>query len=300
MQKFISTSRILLDFNKPLPVENISIVQQPLSFPATVITKLSDHWTQQLKDKQSALRNARIESVIGLEPENIANELLHTLFINGKPVMWPGNAVTLRDVKMEYEKVLMTVSEIPYPFIAALNNAAFKKNTGLHSLQLRPPLAICTFVITSDNQLVLTVRGEKTYVYPGRFYGVGGNPANIQFNIVQHQLEEIADELLVQPEEVDATTFRFYGLVEDLELFPGKPDLAGIARIKLSSEELAERFETRPSSQRPPDVAALKMVPFNNSSLQNFLEHDNKLADFCPPAHGGLLLLKKMEFGGDG
>ncbi|MEP7128940.1 MAG: hypothetical protein ABI729_08735, partial [Chitinophagales bacterium] len=224
MQKSISISRILLDFNQPLPAENISILQQQLSIPATVITILIEHWARQLKDKQSALRNAGIESVIGLEPEHVGNDLLQSLFVNGKPVMWPGTAVTLRKVKMENEKVQLTVSEIPYPFITALNNAVFNKNSGLHSLQLRPPLAICTFVITSDHQLILTMRGEETNVYPGRYYGTGGNPANIQFNIVQHQLEEIADELLLQPEEVDATTFRFQGLVEDLELFPGKPD----------------------------------------------------------------------------
>lgn len=290
-------SRILLDFKRPLSTAAILFSREPLSFSSSVWHQLVLHWEQQLKDKQSLLRVSGTMSEI--KPfTNSVNDSLNALYVSGKPVLWPGTAITLRDVKMVDDGVTMTVSDIAYPFISALNNVAFRKSLGIESVhQLRPPLAICTFALTTDSYLVLTVRGNTTNVYPGRLYGQGGNPVTTAVDIVQHQLEEMQDELLLEPEDIVTGTFQFFGIVEDAESFPGKPDLIGTVQIKLSSKELAERFETRTPENRPSDVAAIRLVPFTADGLQQLLFNETQPVDYCPPAHGGLLMLGRMEFG---
>ncbi|MBX7107604.1 MAG: hypothetical protein K1X61_03050 [Chitinophagales bacterium] len=279
------TSRILLDFKHPVTAANITIRPEPFTIPPTAFAPLKDYWTQQLKEKQSALQKAGIISVI---KSDTAHGALATLYVHEKPVMWPGTAVTLRDATIINGQVLLTVSDIPYPFIAALNDAAFLTQSGLHGLDLRPPLAVCTFAITTDNMLVLTQRGQTTGVYPGRLYGQGGNPHDAQFNIIEHQLEEMADELLVAPEEADADSFRYYGLAEDLESFPRKPDLVGIVRLRMDASTLLARNREWPAEDRPPDVASLLCVPYNKQALDQFLLQEKTAADFCPPAYAGL------------
>lgn len=292
-----STSRVLFNFNKPLPAGALSLQHEPVSFSESATSRLKQHWQKQLLAKQAALYASGIASVI--KPYHAADkDSLDALFADDKPVMWPGTAIALRNVSVDEGSIRLTVSEISYPFISALNDSAFRAKlyeTGLSAI--RPPLAICTFAITTDVFLVMTIRGITTNVYPGRLYGQGGNPAALPLKIIDHQLDELYEELLINREEVDETSFRFYGLVEDLEQFPGKPDLIGSVRLRLSSSEVQARFDTRPSGMRPPDVAGISMLPFNKDALRYSLLVATKATDYCPPAFGGLVLLMQQEFG---
>jgi hypothetical protein len=292
-----STSRILLDFKQPLPADALLIRSEPISFSEATLQQLRQHWQDQLLKKQSALFASGVYAEIKPYAAT-GNDIPDALFVDKKPVMWPGNAITLRDVRLKDGHVLITASEISYPFIGALRDAAFRSNldaTGL--INIRPLLAICTFAITTDHLLILTVRGITTNVYPGRLYGQGGNPARLPFTIIEHQLDELKDELLINREEVDETSFRFYGLIEDLEQFPGKPDLIGTVRLKLSSSEVQQRFDTRSLSSRPPDAEEISMIPFEKKTMQHYLAQATKASDYCPPAFGGLVLLMQHEFG---
>lgn len=256
-----------------------------MAIPVKAMEALEEIWTQQLREKQTALYNAGIIATISKGETHYS---LPSLYVNEKPVMWPGTAVTLRDAQINNGQVQLTVSAIPYPFISALNHAGFRRQSGLDAFALRPPFAICTFAVTSDDMLVLTVRGQTTNVYPGRIYGQGGNPQHALFNIVAHQLEEMADELMVSPFEVEVDSFQFYGLVEDLELFPRKPDLVGSVRLRMTAAALLSRYEERPEQDRPPYVAKLLCIPFNKNALEHFLQYEKSVTDFCPPAYAGL------------
>lgn len=283
-----ATSRILLDFSQPVRADNIAILYEPMAIPDRAMEAMEEYWAHQLKEKQTALYDAGIMATIR---KDLSLHALPSLYVNEKPVMWPGTAVTLRNAQINKGQVQLTVSDIPYPFIAALKHAGFERQSGLDAFALRPPLAICTFAITNDNMLVLTVRGQTTNVYPGRIYGQGGNPQHASFDIVAHQLEEMADELMVAPFEVDTDSFQFYGLVEDLELFPRKPDLVGIVRLRLAAAALLSRFKQRPEQDRPPDVVKVLCIPFSKKTVTHFLQHEKSMADFCPPAYAGLKLL---------
>lgn len=281
---------ILFAFDRPASADQILIRTIPLSFTNEAMQLLASHWRLQLQAKQQALLAQDIPSTIVTQVGNA----LPSLMVNEKPVLWPGMAVTLRDLHRHNEQLVMTVSEIPYPFLAALKNEPFKSLAGI-STDLRPPLAICTFGITTDQMLVLTVRGQTTNVYPGRLYGQGGNPTTVVFDLVKHQLDEMKDELLLHPSAVDVAGFRFYGLVEDGESFPGKPDLIGTVPLQISSADLLGKFEKRPPADRPPDVASLVFVPYVKRTLQYFL-NEKGTAAFCPPAFGGLHLVCNTEW----
>lgn len=117
-------------------------------------------------EKQSALFSSGVYAEI-MPYAAAGNDIPDALFVDKKPVMWPGNAITLRDVRLKDGHVLITASEISYPFIGALRDAAFRSNldaTGL--VNIRPPLAICTFAITTDHLLILTVRASQPMYIP--------------------------------------------------------------------------------------------------------------------------------------
>ena len=291
------TSRTLVIFNEPLHSSEILLKEEPIRFSKSVLELLSEHWKSQLNHKQQALAKRGVTSTI----KNYSSDneiILDALFVNDKAVMWPGRCVSLRDWGMKDYSATLFVSEISYPFISALSDQNFLKNFSDENLaRMRPPLAVCTFAITSDNFLVLTARGISTNVYPGRFYGQGGNPDSSNINLLYHQLEEMQEEILIEPHEVIQDSLKFFGIIEDQETFPRKPDLIGTVKVSLSAEELEKRFESRTLEQRPSDVADVRFVPFDEKSLFHFLKSETQPKDFCPPAHGGLILVGLFQFG---
>lgn len=291
------TSNSLVVFQQPIHHSLIAIEEILLEFSENVLLQLRNHWFIQLRHKQLQLLQQEITTEIREYDKGLPGGPL-ALYSSEKCLMWPGKCVTLLNWKYETDGLKLTVSEITYPFIAALGDEEFQKSVADQNLKaIRPPLAVCTFAITTDQMLVLTVRGKTTNVYPGRFYGQGGNPASVHFSLLQHQLDELNEELLLSPDEVIHDSLQFYGIIEDCGAFPRKPDLIGTVQIKLSSQELSARFYSRPSHQRPPDVADIKLIPFNGNALRTFLDSETQPTDFCPPAHGGLLLIWQHHFG---
>jgi len=293
------TSRTLVIFSEPLHSSEIIFKEEPIRFSQSILKHLAGHWKLQLQSKQQDLTELGISSIIKSFSANIKVPL-DALFVNDKPVMWPGQCITLRDWQIEDHSAKLLVNEISYPFIAALGDIEFVKRISKENLPaLRPPLAICTFAITTDNFLVLTVRGNATPVYPGRFYGQGGNPDSSKINILHHQLEEMKEEILIESNEVIAESMKFFGIIEDEETFPGKPDLIGTVKVFLSSKEVKKRFDSRSLEARPADVSDIRFIQFDKESLFHFLKNETQPKDFCPPAYGGLMLVGLFQFGNE-
>jgi len=59
---------------------------------------------------------------------------------------------------------------------------------------------------------------------------------------------------------------------------------------------LESKFEERPVSERPPDVADLRLVNLRGNSLIEFLENKVTANEFCPPAWSGLHILALHHF----
>ncbi len=192
----------------------------------------------------------------------------------------------------------MWVGKISYPYLAALTDHKIQQAYRFAAIELpTPPMAICTFPITSDDQFILTVRGDTT-VYGGRKYGVGGCPETTKQSVARHQQGELNEEIQVNKREHDLRMMEFYGIVGDQERFPNQPGLMGSTWINVDSTTVKDRIDKRKPEEIPPDVADVTFIPSTEGPLFDYLSQA-KPNQFCPPAHGGLILYGHHKFGHD-
>ena len=134
-------------------------------------------------------------------------------------------------------------------------------------------------------------------MYPERFYGQGGNPLFTSTNIVEHQIDDMQDEIMISKEHYDVKDFLFGGVIVDKEKLIGKPDLIGWVNIKLTSDELKKIFYSRDPTKRPNDAWDIAFVPRTKEGLLNCLTKETKASQYCPPCQGGLILYGRFNFG---
>lgn len=218
---------ILHTFQNPIKGQNILLREVTIKHPNGVEDLIRNNWDKQLTTKQTQLTEQGI-SGLTIQPYHGDKSLtpLNALYEAGIAKMWPGPAITLVSFKENYPMVELKVAQTYFPFIAALNNPQIRNLYISQSIEIpRPSLGICTFAETNDGRLTLTVRGQRTNMYPGRLYDQGGNPLFPTVNPVEHQIAEMSDEILVNPESYNPRKMEFGGITEDKEMLPGKPDL---------------------------------------------------------------------------
>jgi len=274
-------------FEKPLGGDKIKLVDTPLEMPAGVDEIIKRKW-----DGQLAKKKGELDFPVEIKDYDGNLNALWRGDAN-KWVMWPGPVITFKDVK----ETDIYVSQMSYPYITSLKDPDISKLFEEQNIEKpRPSLGICTFPVTTDNMLLLTVRGIKTNVYPGRYYTIGGNPQCTNTDVVEHQIEEMEEEIFITPSEYNTSDYRFAGVVIDNEGLPGKPDLVGWIEMPLSSEEMKERLYSVPKDERANDVVDIAFVPATEDGLAQELSVMDP-HDFCPPAHAALFVYGIMNFG---
>ncbi len=287
---------ILHTFQGPVNGQNIQFKEANVNHPSGVENLIRTNWDTQLADKQAQLSKQGI-SGLTIQPYQEDKSLtpLNALYEAGVAKMWPGPAITLVSIKENYPMIELEVAQTYFPFIGALNDPEIKHLYINQGIEIpRPSLAICTFAETSNGKLTLTVRGQRTNMYPGRLYGQGGNPLFPTVNLVEHQIAEMSGEILVTPESYNPRKLEFGGITEDKEALPGKPDLVGWIEVNLDSEEIERRVEAR--DQHPNDAVAVVFAPTSDEALLRYIVSANP-SDYCPPAYAGLILYGRMHFG---
>lgn len=212
--------------------------------------------------------------------------------------MWPGPVVTLTGYNLKEHSLELELGQLSFPFVAALND---KKVLDLYEEQQiskpRKPLGVCTYAVTQDDKIVLTVRGERTNIYPGRLYGQGGQPKFTDVDILQEQVEEMETEILLTEKNYDRDNMRFLGLIEDQDELADKPDLIGYVPVNLESGDIKEKVYSRAINKRPNDVIGVVFAPATEGGLNDYLSNQTRPVQYCPPAHGGLVLYGNQKFG---
>ncbi|MFH1590104.1 MAG: hypothetical protein ABIB43_06055 [archaeon] len=286
--------------------KHITFKEVIMRIPEGVDEAIRLSWDEQLLSKQKELASQNIIQEIKPYHLDKSNNPLNALYEKNQPKMWPGPVITLKYANESpvyssayYETNLeLEVAQTFYPFIAGLKDKKISKLYEEQGIEKpNPALGICTFVITTDDQLVLTVRGARTNVYPGRLYGQGGNPKFTNTNIVNHQLDEMLDEIVLAPGHVDKNSFRFYGIAEDTEELIGKPDIVGTVSAFVDSEYVMKGVSARPMKNRPNDAIGIVFVPATEGELFDYLVKRSNVVQFCPPAHAGLLMYGDSKFG---
>lgn len=285
-------------FEEPIFAKKIKLKESPLSTPNGVEEIIRKNWDKQLKEKQAQVAKVGIQAEINKYHLDKSNNPLNALYEKEKPIMWPGPAISLRGIRKIDNDTELIVGQTSFPYISALKDkevSSLYETLGI--VKPRPALAICTYALTQDGQLTLTVRGSRTNMYPGRLYGQGGNPLFTNTILAEHQADEMKDEILIQPNEYDSNELRFSGIVIDREQLPDKPDLVGWVPVNLEAGNIRERVYKRSSDKRPNDAISVVFVPSTEGELFDHLVERSHPVQYCPSAHGGLVLYGYHNFG---
>src|SRR3989338_7506456 len=233
------------------PVTNVRLVDVSAPTPKSIEDLVKLDWVEQLKKKQSELKE---ETVIVPYHNNTEWDALYE---NGKAIMFPGPNIQLKYVTQSGSRIDLGVSQSSYPYMAALSDEKVIEAHKDAEIDLpRPNLGSVCFGITTDEKIVLTRRGKRTNVYPGRLHGTGGNPEYTSLNLVDHMRGEFEEEILVKPQEVGQIYFG--GIVSDLNHYKNKPDIVSWANLKVSSREIGDRVNAR--MYHPPDAIGIWLV----------------------------------------
>jgi hypothetical protein len=287
-------------FGKVVNGNDVTFVDSPLDSPDGVDETVRANWDSQLRRKKDDLTNKGTYAEIRPYVESGTSSPLNALYKGSKPVMWPGTVISLKKVRESGSGIGLAVGQTSFPFISAISDPEISDLYTKQGIPIpRPALAICTYAITTDGKIVLTQRGPKTNMYPGRMYGQGGNPETTSISVIDHQKDEMQDEILVGSDDYDSGNFEFGGIVEDNEGLPRKPDLIGWIPINLSSEDVEKRIYSRAEEDRPNDAVGVVFAPSDKNGLFKYLTEETNPVDFCPPAHAGLVVYGAHKFGRD-
>lgn len=285
-------------FSKPVSCEKIYLVEKKVKTPERIDQLVKEKWKRQLESKRNDLTSLGIKTEIRPYLINGSPSGLDALYENGIMKMWPGPMISLEGINQKEDVVELEVCQTSFLLNAALKDKKIKDIYREEGIRIpTPSFAICTFALTNDGYLLLTKRGQRTNVYPGRFYGQGGNPELTNTNVIDHQISELEDEVLIREGDYNRNDFQFGGIVRDLEGFVGKPDLVGWIPVDLSKAEIEERFYSRPVEERESDAEEIAFIKSEGESLRKFLLEETEESDYCPPAYGGLVLYGIHQFG---
>jgi hypothetical protein len=246
----------LYKFYKPLRSEYIEVRQAP---HLVDVESVKESWKGKLLAMQEKL------SLEGITTKIQPYGDLSALYEEERPLMWPGENVTLVSYKW--------------------------KDTAFDS-DKRPSFGISTIVLTSDNQLVLTLRGTRTSMYPNRLCGIGGVPESCREGIYTHQKKELKEE--ADLEHTEYRTLFFDALVEDQEAHKRGVVLTGHTTTYLATKEILERVKRR--THQPPDVHSLIALSALEGELFEALA-SRAPSEFVPTTLGGLICYGEHQFG---
>ena len=284
-------------FDNPEPVSKIKLKDSPSEMPKGIEEIIRKNWDTQLKRKQFANKRTNTE----IRPYHLDNskQPLNASYEKNNPKMWPGPIISFKKIQMNDSGIELLVGQTSFPFIEGLKDKEISKLYDKQGIKKEYPLSICTYALTQDDQLTLTVRGNKTNMYPGRLHGEGGNPPFTNTKIAQHQAEEMEDEILVQPSEYNSNELKFLGIILEMDEFPNTPDLVGWVPVNLEAEEIRERVSKRSLDKRPNDAIGVVFAPSKEGELFDYLVRKTHPIQYSPPAHGGLVLYGHHNFGND-
>lgn len=285
-------------FDNPVNGNCVHLVEEPSEKLQGIEELVRKIWDDELKLKQADFASQDIDTDIRPYHLDTSAKPFNALYLGNKAQMWPGPSISLKKVVKSSSGVNLFVSPLSFPYIKALRNKTIEfiyHEAGINKPS--PSLAICTFAKTLDNQLTLTVRSSRTSVYPKRLYGQGGNPETADIEVYLHQQREMEDEILVNPFDYGINDFNFLGIAVDNDQILGKPDLIGWVPVRLDSDEIQKRVSNRSIYKRPHDAAAVIFAPAKEGELFDYLTLRSHPFQFCPPAHAGLVLYGRFNYG---
>lgn len=288
MIKETLTWKLMKHFEESILDSNIKFSEIPISIPEKIEKIAVERWNSKIEKESQKYSETEIKP----HTSTSSGQIMNALYIDKKMTHYPGKQISLVGINQEGNNVSIGVSQIYYPYVVVLQDGEFAEINAQQKNQIMP-LHLCTFAITTDSKIALTVRGPKLMSYPNTLWGEGGNPETPATDIIEHQQREMLEEILVKPEE--SSQFRFMGVATIklphkntfLDILPG---LLGYTHVNLSSKEIKERVLERPMSQRPDDAIDVVFCPATPEGLSDYLSERTSIFQYCPTGHAGLIL----------
>lgn len=276
-------------FSRPIIGADVLLEEVSLQWPEGFDERIRANWQQQVEEEHA---------ITGFEirPYHM-DESMNALYDGETPKMWPGSVISLQSYRVDGDTLILRVGQTSFPYIKGVQDEELRDLFDRQGMHIPPPaIAVNNLPLTIDDKIALTLRGNVNK-YPHRFYGIGGDPTTVDTNIVQHQLDELEDEMLVPPDAYDTSGYRFIAIIDDGEDLPGKPDLVGWVQLSETSDMMKERYLTRPRSERPEDAVGLRFAPSTEGELFHYLTRVAHPRMFTPSTFAGLILYGGEQYG---
>lgn len=297
------TERILF---RPASEVTFTPVERDLLEPEAAREIRIETWLMRLQEKAGRLNagHETSEFVIEDDVEGESPTNLPALFEikdrERKRLMYAGTTVSLAQAGVSDENGRLSVPVYPISYSEWIATTNPKFAQAYKEAEFPLPYAgigISVLMETTDGQIPLTVRGDKTPVYPGRLYSPGGGPKPGQTS-TEAILEEILEETgLTQGEDFDLEKMVMLALVSDIK-FDGsshsRPELVAYLPLNVTYEDL-ERIRDE-KAQEQADVWDITSIPGSLHQLSLALLENER--QFCPPTEAGLanlVLFKAMR-----
>lgn len=211
-------------------------------------------------------------------------------------VIFDGKVTTPTTYEFRDGSLFIDYKTIPYSLWTALSSLdpTYRDSYGLAPLPYAG-LGISVLPITTDDLVVLTVRGPDTPVYPGRFYGVGGAPKpdqNIEEIISMFFRKELSYNW--DPHAIEVKPLAFVSDINHQGIQGlQRPEIVFYSKIDLTYDELIllRQEGITQGAEKPADVADLHQ--FHITDLSSFLKKSLP-NEFCPPTWGALKHLAEI------
>lgn len=299
------TERII---HRPASEVAFTHAERDLNEPDEARTIRMTTWMGKLEERAEILRSLHQDIAYLIaedaEGENATN--LPALFEveNGEKrrLMYAGTTITRAQAEIIEKDNTLSIPVYPMNYsewIAAYNPEYAEAFKRAESQLPYAGIGVSVLMETRDGRIPLTIRGEKTPVYPGRLYSPGGGPTPDQ-TPTESLIEEIGEEIGLRPKEhFDLEKMIMLALVSDTN-FAGsghsRPELVAYLPLNVSFAEVEQiRGE---KAQKQPDVWGITSMAGSLDGLILGLSANTQ--PLCPPTEAGLvnLIYYKARKGG--
>ena len=273
--------------------DNIKVnVVEPKEKPEGLEFLINANWNMILEERITKQNSPREE--FRFEPYKKYNKKTeyNSLYHKENLLIWPGFVSRLENynytaLKMfKKSELTLDVSQITFPEVLAVKNPAyfyyFKDNKVPSA-----PLAVDVLVISSDDYITLSKRGNNTPFYPGAYHVFGGNIELAGTHPVEEMSRELFEELgILEEEHFDIDSIEVNALSND-KLFMWrqdkwenpktwkvrKPELHARIRVNLSKDEINKIFNDKKKKEL--DAQSIHFIKYNENSLRETIKKFN-------------------------
>ena len=269
-----------------IQADSVTWTKRSLEKDHSLESFVDQKWNTQVENKKKDLD---AEGTLNITIRQDERGLL-AVYEGERKIMFDGTIFRVYDVHTAENKIILSLEEGRFSTINLSKDPEYRtllKNK--YGKVRNDALGSSALLLTTDQYIVLTNRGEKTNTYKNQMYMPGGRPSIVDESPLEHQLGENNEELGLDPHHF--SSIHFYGIVADEQL-NGNRELMFQMNLTLDSAEVKKSYDSL--QKKPIDVASLEFLPATPESVLSRLIQDTpyqkeRTGIVVPPTYGTLV-----------